>query len=172
MSEDKPAGAGREPPEGGAEPPPEPPPAEQPPADVDREPHNTGDRSSRVKPSHRLLQAAEWVALLALVLAPGLLVWHALSRPSGKQAVVKSCNEPKARKAAPGKSGVQLQTNRARPTMAIALADKESALDTITFSSKKRQVVPDIASANTSAVMIEPLRSGLIEPFDGKVNPE
>lgn len=87
--------------------------------------------------------------------------------------VLNKCVENPARRAAPNNKGIELQSNRARPTMAIALADKESAVDSITFSTKlspqSRRTVPDNQPARTSAVLTEFPRASAVAPFDGQV---
>src|SRR5207247_2500223 len=86
-----------------------------------------------------------------------------------KAKALSSCAEGKAVHAAPANKGVALQANRARPTLTIALADRQSAADSISFSSKARQKVPDNKRARTSAAVIEQPRRSPSEPFDGKV---
>jgi hypothetical protein len=114
------------------------------------------------------------VGILLVVIAaiPAVLVLQALNPPDGKDELAK-CKEVKATSAAPpakqGK-GVELQTNRARPTLAIALADRQSAMDTIAFSTRDRQVVRDERNSRTSAVLLETPRRSAAEPFDGTVD--
>jgi hypothetical protein len=111
--------------------------------------------------------------LLVLIAAiPALLLLQALKPGDGKAELAK-CREPKATSAAPPakqSKGVELQTNRARPTLAIALADRQSATDTIAFSTRDRQVVRDDRITRTSAVMLETPRRSAAEPFDGAVD--
>src|SRR4051812_14157823 len=84
--------------------------------------------------------AAVAAASVAAVV-PALLLLHAFAQPSGIGAL-KKCTAPKSpTTAAKRNKGVELQSNRARPTMALALADKQFVVDDITFSAKNRQVV-------------------------------
>jgi hypothetical protein len=107
--------------------------------------------------------------LILAVAVPGVFVGLQLTTRAKPSGVHEACAEPKAKRAAPGKKGVQLQANRARPTMALALADKTSDLDTISFSSKGRQRVPDNPRARTSAFLIETLRKSPASPYEGRV---
>lgn len=111
---------------------------------------------------------------LALLLPIAFIAYEQFkARGSGGRDVLDECVEQPARRAAPGNKGIELQSNRARPTMAIALADKESAVDSITFSTKfspaGRQTVPDRQPARTSAVLTEFPRQSAVAPFDGQV---
>jgi hypothetical protein len=114
--------------------------------------------------------------LLVVAVVPAVLVLDAL-RPGDKQtnAVADDkamCREVKGKQAAPNNPenpGIELQSNRARPTLAIALADRQSAVDSISFSTKDRLLVPDTRRERTSAVLLETPRRSATEPFDGDV---
>ena len=113
--------------------------------------------------------------VLALALPVGFIVYEQIkAHDFDASDVLDKCVERPARRAAPDNKGIELQSNRARPTMAIALADKESAVDFITFSTKfspqGRQTVPDRQPARTSAVLTEFPRQSAVAPFDGQVN--
>ena len=78
--------------------------------------------------------------------------------------VLNRCVERSGSASSGGQKGIELQSNRARPTMAIALADKESAVDFITFSTKSSPAGPaglclTSRGARTSAVLTEFPRS-------------
>lgn len=112
--------------------------------------------------------------ILALVLPIAFIVYEQIkAHDFDASDVLNECFEQPARRAAPGNKGIELQSNRARPTMAIALADKESSVDFITFSTKTspqgRQTVPDRQPARTSAVLTEFPRQSAVAPFDGQV---
>jgi hypothetical protein len=110
------------------------------------------------------------LVLVFAVLAPAGFIVYEQVRPSDTTGVLENCKELKARQAAPSKPpGIELQSNRARPSMAIALADQQSAIDSIAFSTKGRQTAPDNPRANTSAILTEAPRRAAAERFDGEV---
>lgn len=119
-----------------------------------------------------VLKVLASILLLVTALAPAFVVREAL-HPDDRAEVARAlgrCLEKKARRAAtPSSSDVELQANRARPTLTIALADRLSAEDSISFSSKDRKRVQDSGRATTSAVFIETPRRSASEPMDGTV---
>jgi hypothetical protein len=110
------------------------------------------------------------VLLILAVLVPAALIAYSLSRTSDNEDVLKECREWKAQRAAPSNDGgVELQSNRARPSMVIALADTQSHVDMIGFSTKGRQTVPDKPRTRTSVVLTEAPRRAAAERFDGQL---
>jgi hypothetical protein len=113
--------------------------------------------------------AAFWVGVVLVALAPAVYLAVALGGGDAKRdQALDGCVEPKAARAAPP-GQIELQANRARPTLAIALADRPSASDTIAFSTKGRQFVPPESRARTSAVLLETPRRAPAERFDGAI---
>ena len=138
----------------------------------------TGKMSAGETAKSRWTSPKDLLALLLLGLALAIpiafIVYEQVrARDFDANDVLDKCFEEQARRAAPGNKGIELQSNRARPTMAIALADKESAVDSITFSTKVlpqgRQTVPDNPRARTSAVLTEFPRQSAVAPFNGQV---
>jgi hypothetical protein len=109
------------------------------------------------------------VAVVIVALIPALLVLQAFNR-DGQQSVLAQCSEIKAAKsAAVSDENIQLEANRQRPSLTIALADRQTASDAISFNSKGGLRIPDVQKARTSARFLEPLRRSSSEPLDSKV---
>jgi hypothetical protein len=82
------------------------------------------------------------------------------------------CREKKASHAAKVLPGaVDLETNQSRPTLAIALADRSSAEDSIVFATKGRKRLGDYGRRRVSAAFLEFPRRTPTDPFNGVVEP-
>lgn len=134
-------------------------------------------------------------AAVFAVFAPAVLLLHAF-QGDDTESTLAQCAEPPTRRAAVIPSprnkpqNIELETNRGRPTLTIALADQQSASDTITFQSKGRRTVLDIPSPkppkgktpkgktpserkklgpSTGAIFLETPRRAPAEPTDSKL---
>ena len=122
------------------------------------------------------LKAHLWQIVAVSALLVGLLLpaalWPTLP-DGGRDAADERCAEPKATDAAPElPAEVELQTNEARPTLAIALADRQTADDSIIFATKDRKRLEDTNRLSVSAALLEFPRRTPVEPFSGLVSPK